>query len=151
MSLSSQDLVYANLDMTGNFEATGVTFNVDDWLSHTPRAILAQNFGVNESVFDTVPKQFPNILNGTASTAKETGPETGAYGDNSFIFRRSQDATVPVPGGAGNLSIVDSRNFPISKTIAATIVSLEPGGLRELHWHPNVSSPKPVLSRSAAV
>lgn len=40
------------------------------------------------------------------------------------------------------MSIVDSRNFPVSKTIAATIVSLEPGGLRELHWHPNVSIPQ---------
>ena len=87
-------------------------------MSHTPKSILAQNFGVNESVFDDVPKPFPNILNGTVSTANDTGPESGLSGDNSFIFRRSQDATVPVPGGGGNLSIVDSRNFPISKTIA---------------------------------
>lgn len=53
------------------------------------------------------------------------------------MFHRSQDATIPIPGGGGNLSIIDSRNFPISKTIAATVVSVEPGGLRELHWHPN--------------
>lgn len=37
------------------------------------------------------------------------------------------------------MAIVDSRNFPIATTIAAAIVTLEPGGLRELHWHPNVS------------
>lgn len=123
----------------GNFEATGVTFNVDDWVSHTPKSVLAQNFGVNESVFDDVPKPFPNILNGTVSDVDDTGAEAGLFGNSSYIFYRSQDATVEVPGGGGNLSIVDSRNFPISKTIAATIVSLEPGGLRELHWHPNVS------------
>lgn len=122
----------------GNFEATGVTFNVDDWITHTPKAILAQNFGVSESVFDNVPKPFPNILNGTVSKIQDTGPESGLYGESSFIFKRSQDATINVPGGAGNVSIVDSRNFPVSKTIAATIVSLAPGGLRELHWHPNV-------------
>ncbi len=35
---------------------------VDDWIAHTPRAILTQNFGVNESVFDTVLKIDPYIL-----------------------------------------------------------------------------------------
>jgi len=35
--------------------------------------------------------------------------------------------------------IVDSRNFPVSKNIAAALVSLKPGALRELHWHPNAS------------
>ena len=32
----------------GNFEATGstfTTFNVDDWIAHTPKGILAKNFG----------------------------------------------------------------------------------------------------------
>lgn len=27
--------------------------------------------------------------------------------------------------------------FPISKTIAAALIEVEPGGLREMHWHPN--------------
>ena len=35
------------------------------------------------------------------------------------------------------MRITDSSNFPASKTIAAALVELEPGGLRELHWHPN--------------
>lgn len=46
-----------------------------------------------------------------------------------------------MPGGAGTLAIIDSRNFPIAKNIAGAVVKLEPGGLRELHWHPNVSPP----------
>jgi oxalate decarboxylase len=33
--------------------------------------------------------------------------------------------------------ITDSSNFPASKTIAASLVELEPGAMRELHWHPN--------------
>jgi oxalate decarboxylase len=37
----------------------------------------------------------------------------------------------------GSVRIVDATNFPASKTIAAALVELEPGGLRELHWHPN--------------
>jgi oxalate decarboxylase len=34
---------------------------------------------------------------------------------------------------------VDSRNFPPNKNIAAALVTLKPGALRELHWHPNAS------------
>lgn len=110
---------------------------VDDWVAHTPKSILAKNFGLNESVFNTVPTPDPYILNGTVSTANITGPESGLYGNSSYVFHHSQKEVIPVPGGGGNLSIIDSRNFPIAKTIAAAVISLEPGGLRELHWHPN--------------
>ena len=30
-----------------------------------------------------------------------------------------------------------ARNFKISKTVAAALVTVEPGGMREMHWHPN--------------
>jgi oxalate decarboxylase len=39
----------------------------------------------------------------------------------------------------GEARIVDSKNFPVSKKIAAALVIVKPGGLRELHWHPNAS------------
>ena len=33
------------------------------------------------------------------------------------------------------MRIVDSSNFPAASTIAAALVNLEPGAMRELHWH----------------
>jgi oxalate decarboxylase len=33
--------------------------------------------------------------------------------------------------------IADSSNFIVSKTIAAALVTLRTGALREMHWHPN--------------
>jgi oxalate decarboxylase len=39
----------------------------------------------------------------------------------------------------GEIRIVDSHNFPASKSIAAALVTIKPGGMRELHWHPNAS------------
>jgi len=44
--------------------------------------------------------------------------------------RRLGEADV-VPG------LLDSSNFPAATTSAAVLVEVEPGGLRELHWHPN--------------
>jgi oxalate decarboxylase len=36
----------------------------------------------------------------------------------------------------GEVRIVDSSNFKVSTT-AMAMVTVHPGGLRELHWHPN--------------
>jgi hypothetical protein len=41
---------------------------------------------------------------------------------------------VEVPGG--RVRIVDSSNFHAASTIAAALVELDPGAMRELHWHP---------------
>lgn len=37
----------------------------------------------------------------------------------------------------GTLRVVDSSNFEASTAIAAALVEVEPGGIRELHWHGN--------------
>jgi hypothetical protein len=39
----------------------------------------------------------------------------------------------------GSVRIVDSSNFPAAAQIAMAHVTLKPGGLRELHWHPNAN------------
>lgn len=112
---------------------------VDDWVGHTPRDILAKNFGVDPSVFNKVPKQFPYILNGTVSHENVSGGNGPLVGNSSFVYHTKDHPTEPVPGQGGTFRKVDSTTFPIAKTIAAAIVELEPKGLRELHWHPNVS------------
>jgi oxalate decarboxylase len=37
----------------------------------------------------------------------------------------------------GMVQIADSHNFKASTTVAAALVTVHPGGLREMHWHPN--------------
>ena len=46
-------------------------------------------------------------------------------------------AQEPIKAAGGQVRIVDSSNFPAATTIAAALVEVEPGGMRELHWHPN--------------
>ncbi|KAI9652369.1 MAG: hypothetical protein M1831_006847 [Alyxoria varia] len=121
----------------GDFDATGTTFNVDDWITHTPKDILAKNFGVDESVFDTVPEKDPYIGKATVGSPDVESPYGKLEGNSSYVYHASRVKTPPAPGGGGTLQIVDSTNFPIATTIASAIVTLEPKGLRELHWHPN--------------
>ncbi|EFY92299.1 oxalate decarboxylase oxdC, putative [Metarhizium acridum CQMa 102] len=122
----------------GDFDKVGTTFNIDDWLAHTPKDILAKNFGVPESVFDNIPTPNPYILNATVSEKNVTGAVTPvASGNSSFVYRTLEHPAEKIGGQGGVFRKIDSTNFPISKTIAATFVTLKPGGLRELHWHPN--------------
>src|ERR1700761_3201568 len=46
-------------------------------------------------------------------------------------------AQEPIKTASGTVRISDSRVFPINTEIAAALVEVNPGGLRELHWHPN--------------
>ncbi|KND90702.1 Oxalate decarboxylase OxdD [Tolypocladium ophioglossoides CBS 100239] len=121
-----------------DFDKVGTTFNVDDWIAHTPTSVLAKNFGVDESVFGNVPSPNPYIVNGTVTTLNVTdSPTPIARGNSSFVYRTLQHPPETIGGHGGEFRKIDSTNFPISKTLAATFVTLKPGGLRELHWHPN--------------
>ena len=37
----------------------------------------------------------------------------------------------------GKVQIADSTNFKVSNTTSAALVTVKPGGMREMHWHPN--------------
>jgi oxalate decarboxylase len=54
-------------------------------------------------------------------------------------FSHRMMAQQPVRTKSGTVRIADTSNFPASKTISAALVEVEPGGMRELHWHPNTN------------
>lgn len=45
----------------------------------------------------------------------------------------------PIEFTGGEVRIVDTKNFPISQSVAAAHVLINPHGLRTMHWHPNAS------------
>ena len=51
-----------------------------------------------------------------------------------YVFAASQ--VQPTQYSGGSVKIVDSHTFNISKTTAMAEVTVEPGAMRELHWHP---------------
>jgi oxalate decarboxylase len=105
------------------------TFLVTDWLAHTPRGVLARNLGVAEAALDPLPDDELYIFGGRV-------PE-GDKGQGRFTHRLSAQPALDSPGG--RVRIADSSNFPVSRTVAAALVEVAPGGLRELHWHPNAA------------
>jgi oxalate decarboxylase len=122
----------------GNFDEFH-TFLITDWLAHTPKEVLAKNFAVQGAAFDKVPKKelfiFQTSLPGPLKMEQDQASEGSGAIDNRFSFKASTMQPTKVQPG-GNVKIVDSKIFPVTP-ISAAIVTLKPGGLRELHWHPN--------------
>lgn len=113
---------------------------LNDWLAHTPKSVLAKNLGVNESDLENIPGGSVFGLPPTnISTTFVPDPYGELQGNSSYVYHLSEKPPGEVPGRGGTFNIVDSRNFPVAKNIASAVVTLEPKGLRELHWHPNVS------------
>jgi oxalate decarboxylase len=114
------------------------TFLVSDFFAHTPRAILAKNFGVGEDEFGRLPREELWIFAGDVAYSlfgdQVRGPQ-GSLPTEHFVYRLSRQQ--PITTDAGTARIVDSSNFPVSTTIAAALVEVNPGAMRELHWHPN--------------
>ena len=112
------------------------TFSISDWAGHTPKDVLAKNLGVEAAALARIPRDQLYIFQG--SLADEPSTTIGAPGvvPHSFSFRlASKEPDFRTQGGT--VRIADTRNFPVSTTIAAALVDVQPGGLRELHWHPN--------------
>lgn len=118
----------------GNFDANGTTFNVDDWIAHTATDILAKNFGVDESVFKTIPTPDPYILQANVSSSNVTSPYGKLEGNSSYVYHLSQRPVPPAPGGGGTLAIVDSRNFPIATTVGPASAFSPPSRSSMFTW-----------------
>jgi oxalate decarboxylase len=119
----------------GYFSEFG-TFSISDWIGHTPKALLAKNFGVPASTFDGFPKKEVYFANGAVPPEKAAPPLAGSrLGPLTHKYRLLADSP-RVNNKGGRLWVVDSNKFPISKTITGAVLELDPGAVRELHWHP---------------
>jgi oxalate decarboxylase len=117
------------------------TLLVTDWMAHTPPEILAKNFGQPVDAFKNIPLHNRWIYQSNASAPPLPDVEAqmaAAAGKppNPFVFRLG-DMQPTRETKSGSVRIADSTNFLVAKTVAASMVTIKPGGLREMHWHPN--------------
>ncbi|MFT4038592.1 MAG: cupin domain-containing protein [Thermomicrobiales bacterium] len=120
----------------GSFSENG-TLLLSDFLRHMPPEVVAKNFGQPESAFATIPQEDLYIFWGPApvpladARAQIANPAAPAP---QLSYHIADSEWVACPGG--KLVTVDTSQFPIT-TISAAIVEVNPGAMRELHWHPN--------------
>jgi oxalate decarboxylase len=118
------------------------TFLLSDWLAHTPPSVLSKNLGLPESALKKLPTRnlyiFPADL--PASLAQDKAAVGGRRAESPYQYTFKMEAMAPTKQTkGGEARVVDSRKFLASKHIAAALVNVKPGGMREQHWHPNAS------------
>jgi oxalate decarboxylase len=134
----------------GYFSEFG-TFSITDWIGHTPKALLAKNFGLPESAFDGFPKDEVYFARGPIPPER-TPPnlEQERTPPDSHKFRTLAQEPHSIYRH-GREWRVGADRFPIAKTITGVILDLESGGLRELHWHPNADEWQYVIEGRVSV
>jgi oxalate decarboxylase len=123
----------------GNFSEYE-TVLLTDWMAHTPKDVLAANFGVSQQSMDKMVRHEKFIFQAPVPgpLADDLKATTGTLGLSPIDFSfRMKDFPATKRTKGGEVRIVDSSKFKISTTIAAAIVTVHPGGIRELHWHQN--------------
>lgn len=123
----------------GNFSEYA-TVLLSDWMAHTPKDVLAKNFGVPLSSFAKLPGKelfiFQSAVPGPLDADQKAAAGKRGVSLQDFAFRTMQMQPSKQTKG-GEVRIVDSRTFKVSANIASAIVTVRPGGIRELHWHQN--------------
>ncbi|MDB5360316.1 MAG: Thermophilic glucose-6-phosphate isomerase-like metalloenzyme [Rhodospirillales bacterium] len=116
------------------------TLMLSDWLAHTPPDVLAKNFGMPADVFKNIPLQqrwiFQGKVPGPLAADQKAVMSANGAAPYPFVFRLSEMKPNKATK-SGQIQIADSTNFRVSTTIAAALVTVKPGAMRELHWHPN--------------
>lgn len=108
------------------------TFSITDWLSKTPVEIVAKNLQTDADDLKNLPDSevyIAEIKEKIENKKLDSTPLTHKYSLLSQKPLRDCDG--------GKLWIASSEEFPISTTMTGGILVLNPGALRELHWHPN--------------
>src|SRR5467141_18796 len=118
------------------------TFLLSEWVAHTPPEVLSKNFGLAEGALTNLPQSalyiFPADL--PKSLAEDKAAVGGQRVQCSIQYTFKMGAMSPTKRtSGGEVRVVDSHNFPAARNIAAALNIIKPGGLRELHWHPNAS------------
>ena len=118
------------------------TFLLSETLAHIPPEVIRKNMGWTRAEWDQLPPEalyiFPAELPGSLESDKRflgSHLET----ENQYTFHGAMTMKPAAETAGGAARVIDSTNFPVSKNVATGIVTLKPGAIRELHWHPNGS------------
>ena len=123
----------------GNF-SEAETVLLSDSMAHIPREVLSKNFGVAEQALKNLSKQelfiFQTEVPGSLEADQKAAAGTLGKSPLDFAFRTMEMPPTKRTKG-GEVRIVDSSTFKVSTNVAMAMVTVHPGGMRELHWHPN--------------
>ena len=126
------------------------TFSVTDFISCVPPAVAAKNLGLTLDEIAQLPKDEVYFAQGEVPGDDSVITNYRSTPELTTMHRYPLHAQQPkrIPGG-GTQQIVTSKEFPISKTMTGSVIELQPGAMREMHWHPDADEWQYYLSGTA--
>src|SRR5579883_699430 len=113
------------------------TFSITDWMARTPPDVLSQDLRLSADVIAKLPKEEVYIVQGEVPPALPPAPLNPELQPSQLNHKFRLGAAPPIRFSGGMEQLVSQQQFPISSTITGVLLTIKPGGLRELHWHPN--------------
>jgi oxalate decarboxylase/phosphoglucose isomerase-like protein (cupin superfamily) len=108
-----------------------------------------QEFHLPASSFTNFPRKEVYIATGPVPPPLPAKPAPGSPNAPPLTHRYQLLAQAPDLFAGGTMRIVSMREFPISTTMTGALLTIKPGSLRELHWHPNAAEWQYYLKGSA--
>jgi oxalate decarboxylase len=134
----------------GQFSEFG-TFSITDWFAQTSAAVLAQNTCLRPDVIARLPKREAYIVQGKvpAGELPQFRNKQIETNQSPHKYRMGQQNVVSFEGG--DERIVSMADFPAQSTLSCAVLRIEPGAIRELHWHPTADEWGYVLEGNAEI
>ena len=116
------------------------TLLVTDWMNHTPPDVLALNFGLPAEAFSKMFSHdlwiYQGAVPGPLAADQDAVKSPAGPPPDPFVFSLAGGPVTRQTKG-GFVQIQDSTNFKVATQVASALVTVHPGGMREMHWHPN--------------
>lgn len=123
------------------------TFSITDWIGHTSPRLLSKNLGLPPEEFEKFPKEEVYFAQGPIPPAEIQPEHRRMMLSPPWTHKFSMLAQKPHSLHTGGREWrIGQEHFAISQTVTGVILDLNPGGLRELHWHPNASEWQYIIS-----
>ncbi len=113
------------------------TFSITDFISSVPKEVAARNLNLST-------EEVGQLYQGEAYFAQCAVPGFSnhlatprAEAELVSMHRYPLAAQQPRVFQGGTQRVVTAKEFPIAQTISGSLLEIEPGAMREMHWHPN--------------
>ena len=126
------------------------TFSLTDWLDVTPKGWLALEFSMPVELFEPFPKGEVYIQAGPVlPRAKALDAPWPKQSTHRFSLMKTSSAVRDFAGGTFRLAT--AKEWPISQDMAGGLITIRPGQMLNLHWHPNANEWNYVLRGKAQI
>jgi oxalate decarboxylase/phosphoglucose isomerase-like protein (cupin superfamily) len=103
--------------------------------------VIAKNFNLAPEIFEHIPDGEKYIFQGSKpGSIDQEKPSGKGVKKSKYNFTHRMLDQEPKKTSGGEVRITDSKNFPISKTVAAAHAIIEPGAIREMRKYPCFSN-----------